>query len=106
MIKNHILVFGDVVRDPDNGKLLVAVSGSSASKTSRNYALFLEVCEEFNCLKNQLFPHDSTVVKKFVIQKNIKARISPYLEVMKIAHNKDIIRSFRFQVKWPNGAHK
>ena len=48
MAKNKSLVFGDVVKDPSDDSLYVAVSGTTALKTNKQYTLFLKITEEFN----------------------------------------------------------
>lgn len=99
MAKNKSLVFGDVIKDPSNGTLYVAVSGTTALKINKQYTLFLKITEEFNYLCTQLFPYDRTSVCDFIFIKNIHDSIDCYVLALNIKHNKSIVKSHGFYVK-------
>lgn len=101
MAKNISIVFGDVVKDPNNESLYVAVSGATALKNNKQFTLFLNITDEFNCLCTQLIPHTRLVVEKFVYVKNIHDSVDSYLKALDIKYNKEIVKSFGFMVKKP-----
>lgn len=101
MAKNKSLVFGDVVKDPSDESLYVAVSGTTALKTNKQYTLFLKITEEFNCLCTQLFPYSRSLTGDFIFVKNIADNIECYLIALNINHNKSIVKAHGFYVKKP-----
>lgn len=99
MTKKQSLMFGDVVKDPGDDSLYVAVSGATALNNKKQYTLFLRVTNEFHCLCSQFFPHSRAITDNFIYVENIKERMEHYLEAMGIKHNKELVKAQAFQVK-------
>jgi hypothetical protein len=104
MAKNISLVFGDVVRDPSSEKLYVAISGATALKNNKQFILFLDISEEFNCLNTQPIPYSRKAVEKFIYIKNIQVSMHEYLRALEIKHNKELVKAYSFLIKKPVSA--
>lgn len=92
-------MFGDVVKDPTDEALYVAVSGSTVSNNKRQYIFFLRLTEEFHCLCEHIVPHDRGTTRKFIYIKNIYDSIEKYLHALEIKHDKALVSNYGFTIQ-------